>query len=228
METIKNLRYIGCWCDRAYTARWKDMERRLHEQPIQNMLGDEQTFKKMKSQLDPIIKFTLEIWYKRVKKQKLDEDIKVLRWVPFDSKFEPAKSGKGFQQWSVRGMTAWCTLIREGQLPMFGELKDEYGLDDKEFFMYLQLRDYYIKEIKGKVPREMNGVVQLMINKYNGERIGVVSGVYQKLMDDEKHTTDCIREKWEREFGIEITGEDWTRMWRTHYLSTNSRIWREF
>ena len=222
------LRYIGCWCDDTYIARWKDMERRLHEQPIQSILGDEQTFKKVKSQLDPITKFTLDIWFKIVRKYKLENDIKILKWVVYDNKFEPAKYEKRFQQWNDKGIKTWCTLTGGGRLPTFEELRKKYGLDNREFFMYLQLRDYYTKEIEGKAQGETNGVVQIMINKYKGYKIRMVSGMYQQLMGNEKYTTDYIKEKWEKELDIKITEEDWIRMWTTHHSSTNSRVWREF
>ena len=47
-------------------------------------------------------------------------------------------------------------------------------------------------------------------------------------MGDGKHSTNYIKEKWEKELEIEITEEDWISMWRTHHSSTNSRVWREF
>lgn len=222
------LRYIGCWCDETYIARWKDMERRSHGHPIQNLLGDVQSYKKSKLQLDPIIKFTLDIWYKIVKKYKLENDIKILKWVAYDSKFEPARQEKKFRQWGDRGMTAWCTLMVGGRLPTYEELGKKYGLDNKEFFMYLQLRDYYNKEIQRKDTGKMNGVVQLMIHRYNGYKFRMVSEMYQQLMGNEKHSTEYIKEKWEKEMEIEITSESWAGMWTTHHSSTNSRIWREF
>ena len=55
---------------------------------------------------------------------------------------------KGFKQWVTRGITAWYTLVKDGELESFQNMKDKYGLDKNEFYRYLQLRDYYRKEIK--------------------------------------------------------------------------------
>ena len=83
------LRYVGCWCKPDYVAKWKDMEKRVNGHPIQNIVGDKEKFKEMKQHMDPVTSFTLGIWFKIVKKYKMDNDIKILKWVAFDSTFIP-------------------------------------------------------------------------------------------------------------------------------------------
>ena len=222
------LRYIGCWCDGWYEARWKDMEIKLDNQPIQNMLGDKQAFKSKRQQLDPITQFTLDTWFKIIKKHKLENDIKILKWIAFDSNFKPALYNKAFRIWNDKGMTAWCRMVKDGQLRCFEDMKEEFWLDKHEFFMYLQLRDYYKKEIEFKEPKKLNGVIQIMVQKYNGKQIRLISAIYQELMGNENYSTHYIKEKWEKELDIEITKEDWIKMWGIHHSATNSRIWREF
>ena len=75
-------------------------------------------------------------------------------------------------------MTAWCNLVKDGHLQCFEELRVKFDLDKHDFFMYLQLRDYYNKEIEGKAKKELNGVVQLIMRKYSGEGIRFISGMY--------------------------------------------------
>lgn len=43
-----------------------------------------------------------------------------------------------------------------------------------------------------------------------------------------KHLTKYIKMKWEKELKVEISDEEWHKMWMVHHSSTNSRIWREF
>ena len=74
------LRYVGCWCKPDYVAKWKDMEKRVKGHPIQNIVGDKEKFKEMKQHMDPVTSFTLGIWFKIVKKYKMDNDIKILKW----------------------------------------------------------------------------------------------------------------------------------------------------
>jgi len=83
-------------------------------------------------------------------------------------------------------------------------MKEKYDLDKHEFYRYLQLRNYYRKEIKMDPSGEVNGLVQITVKAYKGKR------------------------KWESEFKIKITDEDWQNMWKLHQTSTSSRIWREF
>lgn len=40
----------------------------------------------------------------------------MLKWVAFDSHFKPAEYDKGFKQWVDKGVTAWCTLQKDGEL----------------------------------------------------------------------------------------------------------------
>ena len=74
------LRYLLCWCKPG---------------PIQNVIGDKETYNKIKNKIDSIINYsiiiiTLELWY---------------IWVASDSNFKPARYDKGFTQWEIKGIT---------------------------------------------------------------------------------------------------------------------------
>ena len=62
---------------------------------------------------------------------------------------------------------------------------------------------------------------------YKGNSIRLISALYQALTANE-NSTNYIKEKWEAEFGIEITDIEWQDMWKMHQTSTSSRTWREF
>ncbi|KAF7670040.1 hypothetical protein LDENG_00079520 [Lucifuga dentata] len=98
------LRYIYCWCNPNYKAKWKDMEKELGTNPIQNLIGDREQYKKL-NDLDPITDFTLNIWYGTIRKYKLQNELKVLKWVTYDSNFKPAQYDQGFEQWTIKGIT---------------------------------------------------------------------------------------------------------------------------
>lgn len=72
-------------------------------------------------------------------------------------------------------------------------------------------------------------MIQIIINTYKEIKVRIISGLYKKLISN-KHSTKYIKEKWESEFKIKITDEEWLNMWKTHenHTSTSSRIWREF
>lgn len=114
-----------------------------------------------------------------------------------------------------------------GGLESFQNMRVKYDLGKHEFFRYLQLRDYYRKEIKVDPSTQVNVVIQTIISIYKDTNIRMISVLYQKLTIN-KNTSNYIKEKWESEFNIEISDKDWLNMWKMHQTSTNLRIWREF
>ena len=121
------------------------MEIEFVKYPIQSLIGDQEIYKRIKNNIDSITTFTLELWFRVIKKYRIKKETKVLRWVAFDSNFKSAEYDKGFKQWVDKGVTAWCTLKKDGALESFQNMKDIYSLDKREFYRYLQLRDYYKK-----------------------------------------------------------------------------------
>ena len=63
-----------------------------------------------------------------------------------------------------------CTLTKKGYVMNFQQLKMSYGLDNGEHFRYLQLRDYFIKEIQ--TVKDLNGVLDVMTRTYSGTKLG--------------------------------------------------------
>ncbi len=65
-------------------------------------------------------------------------------------------------------------------------------------------------------------MTQVIIKSYKGNPNRLISALYQALTAS-KNSTNYIKEKWEAEFGLEITDK-----WKMHQTSTSSRAWREF
>jgi len=123
-----------------------------HSGNIKGNIGD----KLAQQSKNEIIKQTLTIWSKMVKEYNMDGDIKLLTWPALDPRFEPGIGDSGFRQWWDRGITAMCTMTHRGLLKRFSELQKEFGLENKDFFRYLQIRDFYNKSIKPTLSREGN------------------------------------------------------------------------
>ena len=221
------LRYVHCWCKLDYEVKWKKMGKSFGMCPIQSIIGDRETFEKVRNQMDSITKFTLELWFKLLRHNKAEKDTTLLKWVAFDSSFKPAGRGGGFGQWADKGITAWCALVEKGKIMSFQDLKTTYGLDWREFYKYLQIRDYYGKRIGQELSLEVNKVVQVMIDAYKENRVRTITILYKALMDG-KNTTGYIKEKWEREFDMEISEDEWDKIWEKHKTTACSRAWREF
>lgn len=108
----------------------------------------------------------------------------------------------------------------------FQELKTKYGLENKDLFRYLQIRDYYVREIQDV--KSLNGVVDVLSRTYKGITFNAISVLYRNLRDSMAASTLYIKEKWERELKINITEEEWNKMCEIQHTTTNSRTWREF
>ncbi len=76
----------------------------------------------------------------------------VLKWASYDSDFKPNTLDMRFRLWAKKGITAYCTFTDQGQLLDFNSLKEQFHLDSKDFFRYLQLRQHFdwwrSKEVK--------------------------------------------------------------------------------
>ena len=220
------LRPIIMWCDKDYNAKWKDIEKVVADTPTQALVGNLKLMKSLQEWIDPITLHTLSIWFDFVRQHKLERDIKLLGWFSYDDGFKPGVNDYNFRDWSRKGFTAMCKLMKNGHIMSFQELKTDYGLENRDHFRFLQLRDYFIKEIQ--TVKNLNGVLDVMIRTYNGTKLKAVSVLYRNLRDSEDVSTLYIKEKWEKELKINITVEEWQSMCEAQHTTTNSRIWREF
>lgn len=81
-----------------------------------------------------------------------------------------------------------CTLTKNGNVMNFEELKTSYGLGDRDHFRYLQLRDYFIKEIQAV--KTLNGVLDVMIRTYSGTNLRQ-SQYYTEVWESQKLLLLC-------------------------------------
>ena len=148
------LRYIVYWCSPEYEARWKHIELNLDQsQPQARLCGKEYTDQKGGNY---IVEESLGIWREVVKKYGLTEDCKLLIWPSQTHTFGPSGTDHTFVWWSSRGITAMCTLMERKNLKSFQDLKEEFDLENRDLFRYLQLRHFYDTEIKGSISGEGN------------------------------------------------------------------------
>lgn len=221
------LRPLVCWCSAESNARWKDIEVPGFTFPIQSCIGEREFPKNIKSEidLDPIVTFTLNIWYSVVKQLKLEKELGLLKWVAYDGKFGPGRMDKRFKQWTDLGITAICLMIQKGEMKSFEELKNTYELANQDLFRYLQMRDYYNKEIR---TAEVHPIIKLFVGAYDEVVPRTISALYTCLMSSEKISTLYVKNKWEKELGEDIPEEVWNGMWEAHCNTTQSKGWREF
>ena len=98
-------------------------------------------------------------------------------------------------------------MVKDGKLFSFQKLKETFGLEESDHYRYLQIKDYYEKEVKTDSNHEIINVFQRAY-KGNGNR-KIISVLY-KIFLSEQCSTLYIREKWERELG-ELPKLTWSK-----------------
>lgn len=101
-------------------------------------------------------KVALRVWFKTCKRFHLEKHARILKWVTYDPEFKPSGLDMRFRQWALKCVTAYCTITTGNCLEPFNHLSNAYNLGKKDFFRYLQVRDYFSKGIKQTEDTEPN------------------------------------------------------------------------
>lgn len=223
------LRHLIFWCNEGYVARWKDIEVTTPKSPLQTYIGETEisTYEQNENDTNPVVLFTLDVWYSTVKRLKIGKEIGLLKWIAFDDRFIPGKYDSSFKHWTGKGITAVCTATEKGEMKSFQQLKNKHDLTNQDLFRYLQVRDYFIKQIKTNED-ETHPIVKLIAQAYNKNIQKPVSVLYHCLMTSKRDSTLYLKSKWERELGEGIPEGMWYEMVKTHQTTSQSLIWREF
>lgn len=220
------LRPLVCWCDLQIETKWKEIESEFQGVPVQALIGKKSHFQRQIQYINPITQFTLKIWFKIVKEFHLEKQIQILNWVAYNPDFKPGTIDHRFTQWIYLGISALCTITNNGNIESFQALKDKFGLVNHDLFRYLQVRQYYMKEIKNN--DEINQIVQVVIQAYKKGTSEIVSKLYKGISNLRNHSIEYLRLKWEKEVGISLLPEQWYKICTIPHTSTSSRMWREF
>ncbi len=90
------------WCNDNYFARWKEIETDVDGYQIQSAIGEKEIPPLIKDKIDSITYGTLELWFNFVRQFILRRDQSILRWIAFDTQFEPGDNDTIFKQWAVK------------------------------------------------------------------------------------------------------------------------------
>lgn len=201
----------------------------ISDRPVQSLLGCPSIIKDLFNIQNQWVCFSLGIWSDFVKKFQIQKEIQLLRWPAYDPNFKPASQDLRFKQWIREGITSYSSLVKNGELVDFQYMSEKYGLERQDFYRYLQIRHYFVKEVKGSSKEELSVVTQMFIKAYNsGPTRQIIGALYLSILLMKNNSTDCIKQKWERELDIEISSEEWTLIIHTQMTTTNSQSWRDF
>ena len=220
------LRYVVYWCSPEYQAKWKNIEFKLDKLPPPVRLGAKD-FLDIKEN-NTILRATLKTWSEIVKKNKLENDSKLLIWPSHSSDFGPNLLDDTFIRWTERGITAICTLVEGKMFKNFDKLKQEFKLENGDLYRYLQLRNFYDKEVKRHLSADINELIVFLTGAYKSTPSKIVSKLYSSLQKCNGRNSLYIKSKWEQELKVILSENDWLSMCSTQQSSISSRGCREF
>lgn len=217
-------------CNKDYHARWKDIELSLiKDPPLLAVLGNRDLENFVNRLQNPWTKFQIKTWNSIKDTYKLHDKLGIIRWCAYDPDFKPNQLDHGFKSWIAKGITTFYSIIDKGQLKSFQTLKRDHSLEKQDFFRYLQLRDYFNKVIRNYTVDPEDPILKEILRAYLSERIkGTISRLYKGFMIKKTHSTDYIKDNWEKEGNFLIPKEEWYSCCGYQWKCTSSHIWREF
>ena len=170
---------------------------------------------------NPIIESGIRIW-KQLKKTLKLECIPLALSIVNNVTFKPSMMDKGFSQWKNYGINRMGDLYRENSFLSFQELQQIYGLHPKDYFRYLQIRDY-VKSNTQEIRNRKAEILDECLNKHpNTEKL--ISYIYNILLENDVPMTETYRQSWENELGQTIRPEIWNEsLQNIHHCSLNAR-----
>lgn len=222
-------KYLVNLCNPTYQAKWKDIEITLmNDPPLQAILAHKNLGGYIEKTQNLWIKAQLKIWNIIKEEYKLNDKLQIIQWCAYDTEFKPNQMDYRFKSWISKGILTFYSLTEKGLLKDFESLKKEYNLDKSDFYRYLQLRNHFENNIKIKTDLD-DSILKIFIDAYKGSGSkGIISKLYKGFRSIKPHSTEYVKEKWEKESNSIITVEEWLDICRFTSKCTNSHMWREF
>ena len=217
------------WCNSEYKARWKEIEFEISlDFPLQAVIADRGLMVQLEERNNPWINFTLKIWQKVVKSCEIYNMLRLFRWCAYDTEFIPNRGDKRFESWTQKGLTTYLSFTHKNTIQSFQHLRDEHGLEQRDFFRYLQVRHHFNQKCR---PADFSKTESEFFRILKSALVSIPSKSISKLYNAQfligNENTLYIKEKWEKEAGIKMSEETWGEICSFQWSSTNSTEWRE-
>lgn len=223
------LRPLWCWCNPVYEAKWKAIELSLMDIPIQSALGCLSRISEVFQLQNQCVSFSMKLWLQVVKRFNLHREMKLLCWPAYDPHFLPAALDHRYRRMARQGISSLCRIVTNGHFNDFEDICRTHELDRGDFFRCLQIRNFFVMEVKSHDSPEPSKIIEVFIDAYNSKNIkGIVGRLYKAFTSMNKSSTDYIKERWEKELNMVITEDMWSKAWETRSTTTSSFFWRDF
>ena len=81
------------------------------------------------------------------------------------------------------------SLLKDETCMSFLELKVTFGLEKQDFFIYLQIWDYFIKDVKTGPDIDLSSIIKIIEDAYQRGRTRVISDFYQASRESRGNST---------------------------------------
>lgn len=201
-----NIRCMSFW-NGAVKPDWEQMENQAFiPNSLKSLLYYTSDLSKYKCQ-NPVVSHSLKIW-SQIRRYFQWNECSILTPLT-DNQAHKLFSGKTFQQWDLKGAQRIIDLFIDKVFPTFEQLRQKFELDNKDFFKYLQVRDFVRTTFLSfpSQPQE-NPLNNILLS--NPLQKGSISKIYNNLAQIDCTTSlDHIKDAWSEDLGVNITGEQW-------------------
>lgn len=142
------------------------------------------------------VSFSIKLWLEVIKRFQLHREVKILGWPAYNPHFTPATYDHRYRQRAQYGITALCRIVLNGELDSFQNLCQLFDLNRQDFYRYLHVRHFFLKEIRGPNPEIPSRMIQIFIDAYKGVSTkGVIGKLYVAIIVMNKNSTDYVRQR---------------------------------
>ena len=129
------------------------------------------------------------------------------------------------ENWYVKGIKLLEHCYKDGQLMSFEQLKRKYDLSNRDFFCFLQLRDYLRRTLGPEMTLPVFSDVENLLHSDDQSSYRFISNMYNVLMGKcSREGIHKSRERWETDLNITIDQGLWSDLCSDSLSATvNSR-----
>lgn len=209
-QLAAHLRVIADWLKQDPASIWLDVESSQSKCPLFNLLFVNNPDVIRKLCLNPITLSTVKAW-RSVRiiegRVRLTSPLAPILGGP---DFLPGSLDQGFRTWYTHGLARLGDLFAGQTLLSFQQIQQRYGLHKNEFFRYLQIRHFVVKDTTLTTNSAASSVESALSSQISRKHITIF---YKALISNLPPISQPTKEAWERDLGVSIDDATWREVW---------------
>ncbi|CAG5866902.1 unnamed protein product [Menidia menidia] len=204
-------RIISAWIHGHPDSPWLNIETSLCKpsSPV-NMLGRRLNDLPQIMKDNQLICNVLWAWGKLRKLFKSSHRLNMVSTLIDNPDLLPQDIGSSFLGWHKAGIIRLSDLFEHGAFKSFDSLKTQYALSNKEFYKYLQVRHYVMKEAKSLIhPTDSYRLEKFLLE--NKDHKHFISKFYSEIYQLNLDKLAWLRKSWETLLKCEISTQLWDK-----------------